>query len=73
MSQNCFSIADMPRSLIHKEYKELPKGAVKVSHYAKDIKNCSTSLLYHQLKRGTADFIIIVWQGSNFILPNKQL
>lgn len=64
------SLQDMPRSLPHKEYKELPAGAIKVSDYAK-AKPCSTSLLYHQLKRGKADFTIIVWQGINFVLPNN--
>ena len=58
----------MPRSLTHKEVKELPKNAVKVSHYAKE-RGCSTSLLYHELNRGKAKFSIIVWQGTNFILP----
>lgn len=49
----------MPRSLTHKEYKELPKGAIKVSMYAKD-RGCSTSLVYHELHRGKANFTMIV-------------
>ena len=58
----------MPRSLTHKEVNVLPKDAVKVSHYAKQ-RGCSTSLIYHELQRGKANFTIIVWQGTNFILP----
>lgn len=69
---NCHNIVlilrSMARSLKHIEVDTLPANAVKVAQYAKD-RNCSTSLIYHELERGKASFKIVIWQGFNFVIP----
>jgi hypothetical protein len=59
----------MPRLHDYKIVRELPKGAIKVSDYAKQ-RGCHHSLIYHELKRKKANFEIVNFQGINFIIQS---
>lgn len=59
----------MPRIYEYQTVSKLPTNAIKVSEYAKQ-RNCSHSLIYHELKRGKAKFYIVQFQGINFVIPN---
>lgn len=56
----------MPRKYDHRIVKRLPKDAITVKEYARQ-RNCHHSLIYHELKRGKANFQIVNFQGINFI------
>lgn len=58
----------MPRSLNHKKVQQLPPNAITVKQYALR-EGVSTSLIYHRLKKGKADYNIVVFQGINFVTP----
>ena len=57
----------MPRSLSHTIVSKLPKGAITVSQFALN-NNISTSLVYHRLKRGKADYCVVVYCGINWVV-----
>lgn len=57
----------MPRLHEYRIVKELPKDAIKVKEYARQ-RNIHHSLIYHELKRGKANFEIIQFQGINFVI-----
>jgi hypothetical protein len=57
----------MPRKYDHIIVDQLPPNAVRVSAYAKQ-RNCSTSLIYHELLRNVAKFYIVQFQGINFVV-----
>jgi hypothetical protein len=55
----------------YKIVKELPNEAMKVSDYAKDVRDCNTSYLYQLIREGkNHDFEIVEFKGINFIIPN---
>lgn len=58
----------MPRKYDYTKVDTLPANALKVKEYANQ-RNCSTSLLYHEVQRGKAEFKIIQFQGINFVIP----
>lgn len=64
----------MPRLYNYTIVDTLPANAIKVSEYAKE-RNCSTSLIYHEIQRNKATFEIIQFQGINFVVPisNKSI
>jgi len=47
----------------------LPPGAMTVSEYC-NMKDISTSVFYMRLKRGTANYKVVVFQNINFVLPD---
>lgn len=59
---------NMPRLNKYTIVEELPKGALTVSQFAKN-RGVDHSLIYHELKRKTAKFSIVVFHGINFIVP----
>jgi len=59
----------MPRKYQYRIVDKLPDNAVKVKDYATNIRQCSTSLIYHEIQRKKANFEIIQFQGINFIIP----
>ena len=67
LSQVYYSFVVMPRLYEYTIINQLPPGAVTVSQYAKG-KGCVTSYIYHLIKRGKADFNIVVFQGINFVV-----
>jgi len=60
----------MPRLYKYREVKQLPKDAITVKAYA-EARNCHHSLIYHELKRGKANFEIINFQGINFVTTSS--
>jgi hypothetical protein len=67
MSQ-CYYLCTMPRRYEYIIVDQLPVNAIKVSDYAKQ-RNCSTSLIYHEIIRNVAKFYIVQFQGINFVIP----
>lgn len=59
----------MPRLYQYRKVDKLPDNAVKVKDYAVNVRQCSTSLIYHEVQRNKANFEIIQFQGINFIVP----
>lgn len=49
------------------EVDSLPAYAMTVAEYCKD-KGISTSVFYMRLKRGTANYKIVVFQNINFVV-----
>jgi phage tail protein X len=58
----------MPRLYQYELIEQLPTDAITVSQYAR-AKGCDTSYVYHLLKRGKADFKIVLFHGINFVIP----
>lgn len=54
----------------YKVVSKLPKNAVLVKQYAES-KNVGESAIYNQLRRGKADFEIIIYFERNFVVPIK--
>jgi predicted nucleotidyltransferase len=53
----------------YKVVTTLPDNAMSVNLYAAKQGYKSTSSIYMQLKRGNADFEIVVYNGFNFVIP----
>ena len=45
----------------------LPAGAMSVPAYAKSI-NCLPQNIYNMVKRNTATFEVVIFQGFNFVI-----
>lgn len=50
---------------------ELPADALTVRQYAEQ-RDCTTSYIYHLIKRGKADFKIVVYNGINFVVKENK-
>ncbi len=50
---------------------ELPAGAMTVKEYADECGYTTTSYIYHLIKRGKADFKIVIFHGTNFVVKDK--
>jgi len=64
------SLLDMARTKNFEQINTLPVDALTVTQYAKSI-NKHKSIIYHWINRGKADYSIKVFQGINFVIPNK--
>jgi hypothetical protein len=60
----------MARTKNFDEIKILPNNAMTVKQYAKHNSIKHTSLIYHWITRGKANYSIKVFQGINFVIPN---
>jgi hypothetical protein len=49
---------------------KLPTGAILVKDYA-DQQGVKEPALYNRLKRGTAEFYIVIYYERNFIVPQR--
>ncbi len=58
-----------PNKNKYPEVTTLPKNALTVKEFAAK-KDTTTSNIYMAIKRGTADFKIVVFKTINFIIPN---
>jgi len=67
---NLINFATMPRTKNHDEIDKLPSNALTVAKYAESI-NKHQSVIYHWINRGKANYTIKVFQGINFVIPNK--
>ena len=61
------------RAMLHlyEQVDKLKPGAMTVSQYAEE-RGCTTSYIYHLIKRGKADFKIVVYNGINFVVKEKK-
>ena len=59
----------MPRKYQYTKVNKLPATALTVSKFAKSKNWKDHSLVYHNIKRGKADYKIVVFQGINFVIP----
>lgn len=57
----------MPRLYNYTVVDKLPKGAIRVSEYAKQ-RNCSHSLIYKEIARGKAKFKLVQFHGINWVV-----
>lgn len=55
----------------YEQVNELPPNAQTVKQYA-DERDCTTSYIYHMIKRGKADFKIVVYNGINFVVKENK-
>ena len=60
----------MARTKNFEQINTLPVNALTVTKYAKSI-NKHKSVIYHWINRNKADYTIKVFQGINFVIPNK--
>ena len=58
----------MARNNTYPTVNILPPGALTVAEYCRQL-GISTTVFYMRLKRGTADYTVVVFQGINFVIP----
>lgn len=49
------------------EVEQLPANALTVAKYA-SLRGCTTPYIYELVRKGKADFEIVVFQGINFVV-----
>ena len=52
----------------YREVIELPEGSMSVSNYAAQ-RECTPPYIYKLWKEGKAKFEIVIFSGTNFIIP----
>ncbi len=56
---------------LYEKVDKLPAGAMTVKEYADECGYSTTSYIYYLVKRGKADFKIVICQGNNFVVKAK--
>lgn len=56
---------------LYETVEKFPSGALTVREFANE-RNITTSYVYHLIKRGKADFKIVIFQGVNFVVKEKK-